>query len=513
MEKLLLVNEKDEVVGTEEKMKCHLGKGMLHRAFSVYVFNEKGEILIQQRSKEKPLWPLYWSNSCCSHPRPGESYLEAGERRLQEELGFSCPLRKIDNFLYQAKYKEVGWEREVLTIMYGFYQGKVKPAPGEVNDWKWISPEKLIKDMEKNPEKYTPWFKRGFKRYLKIKEQKDKNRKKLREELKKISQKTEPIITDLLKTYIEKKFYKLITHQISSGGKRLRPALTLISGRMMGAREKDLLYPASGTEILHNATLITDDIIDHSETRRGKPTVWKQLGKSIAECICLDYTATTYLAANGSPDPQKIVEIYTKTFKQIVEGEIYDILFEQKGREDEDYISENRYKKVSLDSYYKMIGKKTATLLQSCCEIGGVCARAEKRDQNNLKEFGYNLGIAFQVQDDILDIFGEEKKFGKKIGKDIEERKLGNIVIFYALKELPLTEKNKILEVLQRKKITNNNIREAITLIKQTNARFQAFHLAEGYIEKAKKNLDNLPQNRWNKLLQALADFIIERDK
>ncbi len=509
----MLVNEKDEVIGTEEKMKCHLGKGVLHRAFSVYIFNNKGEILIQQRSKEKPLWPLYWSNSCCSHPRPGESCVEAGERRLQEELGFSCPLKKIDNFLYQAKYKDIGWEREFLTIMYGFYQGEVKPAPREVNDWKWISPENLIKDMEKNPEKYTPWFKRGFKRYLKIKEQKEKNRKKLGYELKRVSQKTEPIITDLLQTYIERKFHKLMIHQLKTGGKRLRPALVFLTGKMMGAKEKDLVYTGAGIEILHNCTLIVDDIIDHSTIRRGKPTVWSQFGQSIAECVVLDYAVSIFMAANYSGYPQKISDVYSASLKTVVDGELFDILFEQAGREDEPYVLKNRNKKVSLDSYYKMIGKKTATLLQSCCEIGGVCTGSRKKDQDNLKEFGYNLGIAFQIQDDILDIFGDENKFGKKIGKDIEERKLGNIVIFYALKELSLTEKNKILEILQRKKITNNNIKEVIALIKQTKAQSQAFHLAENYIEKAKKNLDNLPQNKWNKLLRTLADFIIERDK
>ncbi|HMB66184.1 MAG TPA: polyprenyl synthetase family protein, partial [Patescibacteria group bacterium] len=298
-----------------------------------------------------------------------------------------------------------------------------------------------------------------------------------------------------------------------SGGKRLRPALVLASGKMMGAREKDLLYPATGVEILHNSTLITDDIIDKSEVRRGRPTVWKKFGRSVAECVAMDYAATVFLAANRSPYSQEITEIYSRAFKTIWSGEILDILFEQKGREDEPYIIKNRFKNVSLNSYYKMAGKKTAVLFQGCCEIGGVCARAGEKDLQTLSEYGYNLGMAFQIRDDILDIFGEEKDFGKKIGKDIKERKLGNIVIFYALKNLSPADRKKIFRILEKKEIGEREIKEGIALIKKTPAHDQAFALGKKYITKAKNNLEKLPQNNWNKILLSLTDFVIEREK
>ena len=165
-EKLVLVNEEDKTIGFEDKLKCHLGKGLLHRAFSIYIFNNQNQLLIQKRSKWKLLWPLYWSNSCCSHPRKNESYKNAAQRRLKEELGFTCSLTVIDKFQYHASFKDIGSENEICAILIGKYNGKVKPNPKEVADWRWIEIEKLKQEMAQNPSKFTPWFKIGLKRIL-----------------------------------------------------------------------------------------------------------------------------------------------------------------------------------------------------------------------------------------------------------------------------------------------------------------------------------------------------------
>ena len=171
MQKLVLINEKDEVLGYETKEKCHLGKGILHRAFSIYIFNNKGELLIQQRSKFKKLWPFYWANSCCSHPRKGEDYLKAGERRLKEELGFTCPLKFLTKFQYQASYKDIGSENELCAILIGHYDREVNPNPEEIANWKWVDVSELKEDFKKNPESYAPWFKIGLGKILENEEQ------------------------------------------------------------------------------------------------------------------------------------------------------------------------------------------------------------------------------------------------------------------------------------------------------------------------------------------------------
>jgi len=513
MEKLLLVNKKDKIIGFETKEKCHQGKGILHRAFSVYIFNNKGQLLIQQRSKFKPLWPLYWANTCCSHPRKGEEYIKAGERRLKEEFGFTCTLKMIDKFQYQAEYKNAGSENEMCAILIGEYNGKIKANPKEVANWKWVNINKLQNHIKKNPNKYTPWLKIGLKRYFKIKEKEEKNKKELDLFLKETAAMVNPVIQELLESYVDKKFHKLINYQTFAGGKRFRPALTIISSKLLGGKIKHVLYPAAGLEILHNCTLIVDDIIDHSHLRRNKPTVWFKFGQSVAECMGVDYLAAAFEGASHSKKPAMFSEVFAQTLKTVINGEILDILFEQQGRQEESYIVKNRYHKITKQKYYEMIGKKTASLAQSCCEVGAICAKASSKQLKALKDYGFNLGMAFQIRDDVLDIFGSEKKFGKKIGKDIEERKLGNIVILSALSELSKSDKEKLLKIIRKKEIKNKDIKQAIKLIKKTRAGEKACNLAEEFSAKAKEQLNLLPQNKWNKSLEALADFVIQREK
>jgi len=331
--------------------------------------------------------------------------------------------------------------------------------------------------------------------------------------LNKYSKLIEPAIKKLLISNVERKHRKLLEYQISTGGKRLRPALAIISCQLLGGKIKDVLYPAAGLEILHNYSLIIDDIIDHSNLRRGKPTVWLKFGKSIAECVAVVYSAAGFQGANLSKKPAIISEIFAKTMKTIVDGEILDILFEQEGRREESYVTKNRYSEITEEDYFKMASKKTATLFQTCCEVGGICAQGKKKEIELLKSYGFNLGIAFQITDDILDIFGEKEKFGKKIGKDIEERKGGNIIILYALKSLSQLKRKKLQQILKKEKIQSKDINAAIEIIKETKAREKAISLGEKYIQKAKENLNFLPKNKWNKILFNIADFILKRKK
>lgn len=157
-EELILVDENDEVLGFLSKAECHDGKGVLHRAFSIFVFDEGGRLLLQQRSREKRLWGGYWSNSCCSHPRRGEDLSEALHRRLEQELGIDTELVYLFTFSYAAAFGELGSEREICSVWAGISSAQPSPNTAEIADWRWVSADELDEEVSRTPEIFTPWF-------------------------------------------------------------------------------------------------------------------------------------------------------------------------------------------------------------------------------------------------------------------------------------------------------------------------------------------------------------------
>lgn len=157
-EELILVNEHDEELGHLDKGACHDGEGVLHRAFSVFVFNGDGELLLQQRARGKRLWPGYWSNSCCSHPRRGETMSGATQRRLEQELGIRATLCFLFKFQYAASFGAAGSERELCWVYAGRSSQKPEVNPTEIEAWRYVAPEDLDEEIKAQPERFTPWF-------------------------------------------------------------------------------------------------------------------------------------------------------------------------------------------------------------------------------------------------------------------------------------------------------------------------------------------------------------------
>jgi len=162
---VILVDKKDNEIGIEEKIKAHR-KGKLHRSFSIFLFNKKGELLLQKRAKSKYHSPGLWSNTCCSHPRPGQNLKKEAKRRLKEEMGIECNLKKVFSFYYKVKVGDL-IEHEFDHVFLGKFEGNPKPNLKEAEDWKWINPEELKRDIKKNPQKYTEWLKIILDRLLK----------------------------------------------------------------------------------------------------------------------------------------------------------------------------------------------------------------------------------------------------------------------------------------------------------------------------------------------------------
>jgi isopentenyl-diphosphate delta-isomerase len=157
-EEVVLVDENDHKLGTMEKIEAH-EKEMLHRAFSVLIFNKKGKLLIQKRADEKYHCPGLWTNTICSHPRDGEDYEAGAHRRLREEIGFDCPLGREFCFVYEKKFDNRLTEHEYDCIFTGEYDGEIDPDPKEVSETRWISINVLEEEIKKSPDSYTEWFK------------------------------------------------------------------------------------------------------------------------------------------------------------------------------------------------------------------------------------------------------------------------------------------------------------------------------------------------------------------
>ncbi|MGY0407442.1 MAG: isopentenyl-diphosphate Delta-isomerase [Polaribacter sp.] len=157
-EQVILVNTEDKQIGLTGKIEAHK-KALLHRAFSVFIFNKKGELMLQQRAATKYHSPLLWANTCCSHQRVGENNVDAGRRRLQEEMGFTADLKDVFSFIYKAPFDNGLTEHELDHVMIGSFNSEPNVNKQEVEDYKWMTLENVKKDIEENPTIYTAWFK------------------------------------------------------------------------------------------------------------------------------------------------------------------------------------------------------------------------------------------------------------------------------------------------------------------------------------------------------------------
>lgn len=202
--------------------------------------------------------------------------------------------------------------------------------------------------------------------------------------------------------------YEPISYILSLGGKRLRPAITLMACNLYTDDVTKAIKPAIGLEIFHNFTLLHDDIMDRADVRRGKPTVHIQWNDSTAILSGDVMQIEAYKWMTEAPEDQlkKVLDLFSKTASEICEGQQYDMEFEQR-------------KDVQEDEYIEMIRLKTAVLIAAGCQIGAWIGGATEEDAENLYDFGLNIGLAFQLKDDLLDVFGNEETFGKKIGGDI----------------------------------------------------------------------------------------------
>ncbi len=293
---------------------------------------------------------------------------------------------------------------------------------------------------------------------------------------------------------------------IDRGGKRWRPALLLITYEALGGRAEDILDITIIPEIIHNGTLIVDDVEDNGDFRRGKECIHKIYGVDVAVNVgnTMYYLPLLALLNNKKIDSDKMLAImrcYVEEMLRLSLGQAMDIAW-HKGLVEE----------ITEEHYMQMCSFKTGSLSRMAVGIAGIMAGADHKLLESLKEFAESLSIAFQIQDDILNIVGDMTKYGKEIGGDIKEGKR-TLMVIYALKHLSKEEANRLKKILSLHTNEPSLIEEAITLIKKSGAVEYASKVARELVSESWKALDKLlPDTPAKKKLKALADFLITRE-
>ncbi len=302
-----------------------------------------------------------------------------------------------------------------------------------------------------------------------------------------------------------KSLYLPSSYIIKSGGKRLRPLLVLFSAKAVGGKYSQAYNAAVAVELLHNFTLVHDDIMDNADKRRNMLTLHKKydLSTAILSGDSLLSVAYEYLIKDLPEGkkvdgrPKAIINSFTKGLIEVCEGQSLDKDFEVKAD-------------VSIDDYLIMIKKKTASMIEMCCNIGGIIGGGSKQEINALSNFGKNIGIAFQIQDDLLDIVGNENEFGKFVGGDLIEGKK-TYLFLTALKKSDGANKNDLLKVIKNKGIKKNQIKKYKSIYEKLNVIEESKAAIEKYTGKALSSIKYLKNNNDREIFNWLADSLIKR--
>ena len=309
----------------------------------------------------------------------------------------------------------------------------------------------------------------------------------------------EGYLANFIKRSVPKSLYEPAKYILAAGGKRIRPVLVLCACEAVGGKNEAALHAAAGLEILHNFTLVHDDIMDHAASRRGRPTVHTKWDESIAilagdVLLGLAYRA---LLHSNTPRIQELSNIFTEGVIEVCEGQAYDKEFE-------------RRKKVDLEEYLLMIRKKTGTMVAVATEVGAILGNASPDERAALKTYGDLVGQAFQIQDDLLDVIADEKKFGKTIGGDIVEGKK-TFLLITALQKAKGEDKKMLQRIVQNGGTSKRNVNSVRQIFYSTGAVDAAQRQIANDITEAKEKLRQLQESESVQMLAWFTDMLLNR--
>ena len=463
MEELVLcLDSDDNVIDSSSKFTTHHGEGILHRAFSVLIFDSEGRLLVQQRSSDKITFPAVWANSCCSHPLdidgenddPIEGVKEAARRKLDQELGIPRTITNdwkfnhIGRFEYKCRWDSDWVEHEIDHVLIVEADCEVDFNRNEIQSVDWLDNDSLIQMMERKgrwkSQLIAPWFEAIFNNFLgsgdltidgiisnkkseiircgELSVQHPENSaSNVLAALGQHKEVVEGIIQENLSKIQQERLRGAMSHLFTGGGKRLRAIMPRLVGDAVGNGHQGHYTLGACIEIIHNFTLVHDDIMDQDPIRRGLDAVHVAYDDPTAinagdAMLALGFEMLADSSHIEDSQLRHVVSAIGQMVRHVAEGQQEDFEFE-----DRDSVSE--------DEYISMIAGKTSAMFETCAETGAILAGADSETVANMANWGLNLGLCFQIMDDYIDMTSDTETLGKPAGSDIVQGKRTLIAI------------------------------------------------------------------------------------
>ena len=477
MEELVLcLDSDDNVIDSSSKFTTHHGEGILHRAFSVLIFDSEGRLLVQQRSSDKITFPAVWANSCCSHPLdidgensdPIEGVKEAARRKLGQELGIPRTItddwkfHHIGRFEYKCRWDSDWVEHEIDHVLIVEADCEVDFNRNEIQSVDWLDNDSLIRMMERKgrwkSQLIAPWFEAIFNNFLgsgdftidgiisnkkseiircgELSVQHPENSaSNVLAALGQHKEVVEGIIQENLSKIQQERLRGAMSHLFTGGGKRLRAIMPRLVGDAVGNGHQGHYTLGACIEIIHNFTLVHDDIMDQDPIRRGLDAVHVAYDDPTAinagdAMLALGFEMLADSSHIEDSQLRHVVSAIGQMVRHVAEGQQEDFEFEERDS-------------VSEDEYISMIAGKTSAMFETCAETGAILAGADSETVANMANWGLNLGLCFQIMDDYIDMTSDTETLGKPAGSDIVQGKR-TLIAIHALEsgaELPTFHK------------------------------------------------------------------------
>ena len=547
-EAVIAVTEDDTVIGPMSKLEAHQGAGHYHRAFSVLLFNTKGEMLLQQRSSDKVTFPNVWANACCSHPlhSPEELELEnamgvkrAAVRKLEQELGIDPAQVSTDDMVYMTKMRYSArmnqeWiERELDHIIVMCADVEINPNPNEVANTLWVDHDKMeamLLEERAADQAIAPWFRCIAARIMQPSwwsafNDKDALADLSDERIHDMGDVThmlpnaegadlltsimevKPLIEHRIETSLKasrhERLGNAMMHLIEGGGKRMRATLPWLIAKAVGDSHAGLLDIGAAIETVHNFTLVHDDIMDDDEVRRGRNAVHIEYGLPTAinagdAMLAIAFERLVQAENLDHEDIPALVNRVAWMVRRVSEGQQLDIEFEDRLN-------------VSEDDYLEMIEGKTAVMFWICAEIGASISGADDETVQLMAEWGKALGLCFQLMDDVIDVLSDSATLGKPAGSDIAQGKR-TLMVIHAMQQPDGPVKERLMAVLGKgEEVSEAALSDGLAALAELGSVDYAREKAEAFHAQAHACLDRLPENPALKALRELTDFQLAR--